>query len=32
MIIVEQTDRQFFAKIGAEQTKLITLLAELSQE
>jgi DNA-binding MarR family transcriptional regulator len=32
MIIVENTDRQFFSKIGAEQQKLVSLLAELSQE
>jgi DNA-binding MarR family transcriptional regulator len=31
-IIVEQADRQFFAKIKGEQTKLIQLLAQLAQE
>jgi MarR family transcriptional regulator, organic hydroperoxide resistance regulator len=31
-IIVEQADRQFFAKIAGEQAKLIQLLAQLAHE
>jgi MarR family transcriptional regulator, organic hydroperoxide resistance regulator len=31
-IIVEQADRQFFAKIDGEQAKLIQLLAQLAHE
>jgi DNA-binding MarR family transcriptional regulator len=32
LVIVEQTDRQFFAKIDGEQKKLKQLLAQLAQD